>query len=103
MLDTEWHCIFDCPVNLAPRRHFRLALQINKVNSRKVKFQSADVRQRIAIASDLAVLVANCRSDEQLVNVSRFTTLDERSRHIVHAPARRCDSGIEPRSELRIH
>ena len=64
---------FDCPVNLAPRRHFRLALQINKVNSRKVKFQSADVRQRIAIASDLAVLVANCRSDEQLVrDLARF-------------------------------
>ena len=73
VLDTEWHCIFDCPVNLAPRRHFRLALQINKVNSRKVKFQSADVRQRIAIASDLAVLVANCRSDEQLVrDLARF-------------------------------
>ena len=63
--------LFDCPTCSAPRKRFRLAVQSFPS---AVIFQPQTVRRRrIAIVSDLATLVEQCRKGEPMVEeLARF-------------------------------
>ena len=60
-LDSEWHSIFDCPLNLAAREEFLLLTKLNHF------FECSSSVER------LALLIAHIRENSSLVHaLSRF-------------------------------
>ena len=69
--DSEWHALFDCPTCSAPRKRFRLAVQ--SFPSAMIVQPQTVRRRRIAIVSDLATFMEQCRKDERMVGeLTRF-------------------------------
>ena len=79
--DSEWHCVFSCPVGNACRIRFQLAHSNIQSLSEHVKdgkeiFGTPSKCLRLPTSSDLARLIIPCRSDYHIASELARITVD---------------------------